>query len=415
MCMGANLYAQLFSFHSYRFLLTARVSSRIGYGVLQLAAIWYVMSFSHNNPFAVSGLVFIQTIPFVLFGLYAGIKTDRWNAKGVMIGAETGRALIWAIAGVLSAVDRLPIVWLLFAIFLDGLCGSFFSPAFRAATPKLVPRELLQPANALLNIARDGTLIVSPGILALLLTLFHSERDIFLFPALTYLVSAISLSLMGFSVNSKIDRGKAVTWWESFRKDFSDIVTTIKIIAKAGQIFRAMIANIVSIVGNTVGWEVSLPILVRSHLGLSIVNYGEIVGALSFGSVVFGFLLGMFPMIRRLPTIFVGISLWGIGLALIGVGHNLMFAVVGAIVMALEQALQGLNIIVLLQQTYSEHVASIFSGYHGLQYAGNVLGSIVAGPILATIPVGSVITIGGGVIILVGISGWLQTLVVARA
>ena len=272
----------------------------------------------------------------------------------------------------LSAVDRLPIAWLLFAVFLGGLYGSFFSPAFRAVRPKLVPRELLQPANALLNIARDGTLIVSPGILALLLMRFHSERDIFLFPALTYLVSAISLSPMGFSVNGKTDREKAVKWSESFREDFSDIVITIKIIGKAGPLFRAMVANIVSIVCNTVGWEVALPILVKSHLGPSIVNYGEIVGALSFGSVVFGFLLGMFPMNRRLPTIFVGISLWGIGLALIGVGHNLMFAVVGAILMALRQAFQGLYIIVLLQQTYSEHVASIFSGYHGLQYAGNV-------------------------------------------
>ena len=107
--MGINLYVKLFSLSSYRFLLLGRVCSLIGIGVLQLAVIWYVMSYTHNNPLAVSGVVLIQTLPFVLFGLYAGIKTDRWNAKKVMIYAEIGRVFIWVIIGILVIIDRLPI------------------------------------------------------------------------------------------------------------------------------------------------------------------------------------------------------------------------------------------------------------------------------------------------------------------
>ena len=141
--MGINLYVKLLSLSSYRFLLIGRVFSLMGIGVLQLAVIWYVMSYTHSNPLAVSGVVLIQTVPFVLFGLYAGIKTDRWNAKKVMIYAETGRVLIWVFIGILSVTDRLSIPVLLSAVFLDGLCGAFFSPAFRTITPRIVTEDLL--------------------------------------------------------------------------------------------------------------------------------------------------------------------------------------------------------------------------------------------------------------------------------
>ena len=408
--MGIRLYVKLFSLRSYRFLLVGRLFSLMGIGVLQLAVIWDVMSYTHNNPLAVSGVVLIQALPFVLLGLYAGIKTDRWNAKTVMMYTEGGRVLIWVIIGILSVTDRLSIPVLLSAVFLDGLCGAFFSPAFRTITPRIVTGDLLQPANALLNVARDGTMIVGPAILALLLALLHSERDIFLFTASTYFVSVICIFLMSYLDNNQKHIRKAASWLDLLHKDLADMATTIRIIKDSGPIFGTMMANIISIVCNTVGWEVALPLLVKSNLGLTIVNYGEVVGALSFGSLIFGFLLGMVPIRRRLLATFVGILLWGIGLATIGFGHNLTFAIGGAILMALGQALQGLNIIVLLQQKYSEHVGSVFSGYHGLQYAGNVVGSMMAGPILAMLPASFVITFAGTLIVLIGLGGWVNSI-----
>ena len=253
-------------------------------------------------------------------------------------------------------------------------------------------------------------MIVGPGILALLLALFHSDQNIFFFTAFTYFVSAICISIMSYRDNYQKDTEKMPSWLDSLHKDFADMATAIGIIKDSGPIFGAMMANIVSIVCNTVGWEVGLPLLVKSNLGLTIVNYGEVVGALSFGSLIFGFLLGMVPIRRRLLATFVGILLWGIGLATIGFGHNLTFAIGGAILMALGQALQGLNIIVLLQQKYSEHVGSVFSGYHGLQYAGNVVGSMMAGPILAMLPASFVITFAGTLIVLIGLGGWVNSI-----
>ena len=126
-----------------------------------------------GSPLVVGLLGMAELVPLVVFGLYGGALADRFDRRTLMRWCEPGLA---GSAGLLllNALLPHPAVWPLYAVSAVMMAfASLQRPAFEAATPRLVPREQITAASALLSGSLNisvllgsslgGVLAVTPG------------------------------------------------------------------------------------------------------------------------------------------------------------------------------------------------------------------------------------------------------------
>lgn len=92
-----------------------------------------------------------ETLPFLLFGPYAGVIADRFDRKRIMLFSDLACTLVIAMFGVyVFFMGGQPSAWsLMAAAFSLSSIRCFFMPAKSAAIPNLVPKDLLIKANSL--------------------------------------------------------------------------------------------------------------------------------------------------------------------------------------------------------------------------------------------------------------------------
>src|SRR4051794_23983552 len=122
-------------------LLWAGMSvSIVGDGFYQVALAWQVYLIS-DTPTALSIVGAAVTLPNVLFVLFAGVVTDRFDRRHVLILADLLRALAIGLMGVLSISGQIALWHIVALSVVVGIGESFFGPAFTALVPDLVPRD----------------------------------------------------------------------------------------------------------------------------------------------------------------------------------------------------------------------------------------------------------------------------------
>ena len=132
----------------FRLLWSGMAVSLVGDGIFLIAVAWetYVL---WNAPAALSIVGIGMTVPTVLFLLVGGVLSDRHDRRLLMLWADVARAA--AVAGLAALVfaDALRL-WELVALVAVYGCGTaFFTPAFEAIVPNLLPAEDLAAANSL--------------------------------------------------------------------------------------------------------------------------------------------------------------------------------------------------------------------------------------------------------------------------
>ncbi|WAZ26139.1 MFS transporter [Streptomyces cinnabarinus] len=132
-------------------------------------------------------------LPYLLFGLLAGVLVDRCRRKPVMVGTDLARAVLLAAIPVLYALDRLGITTLCLCVFAVGLMSLLFEAASQSYVPQLVPRELLNAGYARTEQASAVAGSTGPLIAGVLIKYLGAPLAVLL-DALTYLVSGLLLA-----------------------------------------------------------------------------------------------------------------------------------------------------------------------------------------------------------------------------
>jgi len=102
--------------------------------------------------FAIAGVFIVRLLPAVLLGPIAGVITDRFDRRRLMIICDILRfALYFSIPIVHSYV------WLYSATVLVESITLFWSPAKEASVPNLVPKDKLENANQMTLVASYGS------------------------------------------------------------------------------------------------------------------------------------------------------------------------------------------------------------------------------------------------------------------
>ena len=164
--------APLRSSRGFRLVLASRTVTAFGTLAVEVALLVQAKQLT-GSPLAVALLGVAELVPLVVFGLYGGVLADRFDRRALMRWCEAGLAC----CGVLLAVNaRLPhpALWPLYVLSaVMSAVSALQRPSFDASVPRLVPREQLTAAAALLSMSQNasfllgsalgGVLAVTPG------------------------------------------------------------------------------------------------------------------------------------------------------------------------------------------------------------------------------------------------------------
>jgi MFS family permease len=146
----------------FRILWAGMTVSLLGDGVFIVAIAWESYAL-WNAPAALSIVSIGMTVPTIVFLLFGGIVSDRYDRRLVMAWADGVRAL--AVAGlaalVVTGALHFPALVALVAVY--GAGTAFFTPAFESIVPELLAGAELPSANALDQFVRPIALrLVGP-------------------------------------------------------------------------------------------------------------------------------------------------------------------------------------------------------------------------------------------------------------
>jgi len=114
------------------------------------------------------GILFaVEMLPFLLFGLLAGVLADRRGRRYIMIVCDFGRAATLAAIPLTWYLDLLSWPVMYGVAFVAGVFTAFFDIAYQAYLPVLVKRSELLDANSKLETSRASSQVAGPSIAGL--------------------------------------------------------------------------------------------------------------------------------------------------------------------------------------------------------------------------------------------------------
>lgn len=129
------------------------MSSNLADGVM-LTALPMLAAVLTNDPLAVAGLTVARYLPWLLFGLLAGVLVDRGDRVRMMVVANLVRAAAIVGLAVLIASGQATIGWLYVVMFAVMTCEIVYDVAARAMVPSLA-RGAVDQANGRLVGGRE--------------------------------------------------------------------------------------------------------------------------------------------------------------------------------------------------------------------------------------------------------------------
>jgi MFS family permease len=137
----------------FRVLWSGMAVSLVGDGIFLIAVAWESYAL-WNAPAALSIVGLGMALPTVLFLLAGGIVSDRYDRRLVMMCADAMRAVAVGVIAALVIAGTLKLWELVLLVAVYGIGTAFFTPAFEAVVPDLLPRDEFPAANSLDQLVR---------------------------------------------------------------------------------------------------------------------------------------------------------------------------------------------------------------------------------------------------------------------
>jgi MFS family permease len=190
---------------NYRLFFTGQAVSQTGSWMQRIALGWFILELTHNDAFAVGLMALAQFLPFTLFGLFAGVLTDRLDARRLVIGTQAAQ-LVTATALTWIALDHVARPWMLYVIaFLNGCVLVLDVPSRQQLTYRMVGRETLPNAIALNSSLFNASRIFGPSLAGAILG-FAGVGVCFLVNTVSFLAVLLSLFAMRTSDFFPVER-----------------------------------------------------------------------------------------------------------------------------------------------------------------------------------------------------------------
>lgn len=132
---------------SFRSLLVASIATNLGDGIA-LAAGPLLVASQTRDPFLVSLAALAESLPGLLFGVFAGTVADRLDRRRIIVAVNLARAAVLALLAASVATGVVSIAAVIIALFVLATAETFADISTSSLLPRLVRREDLGVANA---------------------------------------------------------------------------------------------------------------------------------------------------------------------------------------------------------------------------------------------------------------------------
>ncbi len=144
----------------YRWLVSSSWVGSIGDGIA-LSAGPLLVAGETKSAFLVAAAAFLQRLPWLFLGLYAGVIADRIDRRVLLVASESFRALVIGVLCLGLFTTHVNISLVLTAMLLLGIADVFSNTTSGTLLPMLVEKEDLGFANSRLM----GASVVGQGLL----------------------------------------------------------------------------------------------------------------------------------------------------------------------------------------------------------------------------------------------------------
>ena len=135
----------------FRWLLSSSWVSNLGDGIA-LAAGPLLVASQTGDPLLVALAGLLQRLPWLLFGLYAGVTADRHDRRLIVVAVNVARAAVLAVLALSIVTEVVGVGIVLAAMFLLGTAETFADITTGTLLPMLVDTRDLGVANARINV-----------------------------------------------------------------------------------------------------------------------------------------------------------------------------------------------------------------------------------------------------------------------
>ncbi|MFG1804811.1 MFS transporter [Micromonospora carbonacea] len=261
---------------------TAAACSGVGDGI-SLAAAPLMASKLTDDPRLIAGVTMALTLPYVVFGIPAGVLVDRFDRRRSMMAIDFVRFGAMAIFTVTVLFGQTHLAVLYLCFFVVGTGETYFRNASQALVPSIVARDGLMHANGRLVATQSATTqFVGPLAGAALFALTPALP--FGVDALTFLVSALLLSRLRLPVRQGlVDTAAAESG--AARQLLTDMTTGARWLWRH-RLLRdlAVMAGALNFV--SAGAMAVLVVYAHRSLGLSDLGFGLLLAAEAAGAVL---------------------------------------------------------------------------------------------------------------------------------
>jgi MFS family permease len=134
----------------FRWLVGSSFASNLGDGI-GLAAGPLLIASQTSDPFLVAMGGLLQRLPWLLFGLYAGVLADRVDRRLLVVTVDLVRAAVLAVLTVALVTGRADVTVVLVTMFLLGTAEVFADTTTGTLLPMVVAKADLGIGNARLS------------------------------------------------------------------------------------------------------------------------------------------------------------------------------------------------------------------------------------------------------------------------
>lgn len=149
---------------SFRWLLASSWLSNVGDG-LALAAGPLLVASQTDDPLLVAAAAFLQRLPWLLFGLHAGLVADRLDRRRIVVVVDLLRAAVLGALALTVVTGAVNVGVVLAAMFVLGTAETFADVTTNTLLPMLVAKQDLGVGNGRLMIGMiTGNQLAGPPI-----------------------------------------------------------------------------------------------------------------------------------------------------------------------------------------------------------------------------------------------------------
>ena len=310
---------------TFRYLFAAQITSLIGSGFTQVALALLAFDLMGAQAATVLGIVWsVRVFAFVIFAPIFGGLAHKLPRKEWLVALDVGRALL-----VLS-LFWIQELWLLYLIiFLVNVLSSGFTPVFQAVLPDVLPDEKVYTrALSYSRLAYEVERVLSPALAGLAL-LFLSFNALFVFNAVSFLISAFLLYLAMIPATVIGERVSGV--WHNIAFGIKAYLLTPRlrglialymVVSAAGAV---VIVNTVGYVQGELGLTEQATVMVMAASGLGAIIAARLTPYLlenHFSDRSLVLTSGLFMLISLLPLIITKPSLIMLSIMWAGIGFT---------------------------------------------------------------------------------------------